>query len=350
MTDTNLRRRVIEEDKASESEPERERIPNASDTDDRATINDDIAKTIGQDKPPDALDQALGGLPPRWKNWVIRGIFTWLMIGGFGLIIYGGPLALMLTTFLVQVKVRDQWLKIFKLFLSKIFVFQCFAEIINIGYAVYKLDNLPWFRSLSWYFLVTSNYFFYGETLVEQFGVVINKVDFLPILVKYHRLISFSMYIMGFVWFVLSLVKKYYLRQFSLFAWTHVALLCVVTQSYLIIQNMFQGLIWFIMPIMMVVINDVMAYMWGFFMGRTPLIKLSPKKTWEGFIGGGISTVFMSLGLAYAMCQVPYFVCPIEYSPELERMTMMCEPSALFRPQVRLILCSSLLNYFSTNI
>merc|ERR1719384_2981735 len=99
------------------------------------------------------------------------------MIGGFVLIIYGGPLALMLTTFLVQVK--------------------CFSEIINIGYAVYKMDNLPWFRSLSWYFLVTSNYFFYGETLVEQFGVVVNKVDFLPLLVKYHRLISFSMYIMG---------------------------------------------------------------------------------------------------------------------------------------------------------
>ena len=65
-----------------------------------------------------------------------------------------------------------------------------------------------------------------------------------------------------------------------------------------------QGLIWFIMPIMMVIINDVMAYMFGFFMGRTPLIKLSPKKTWEGFIGGGISTVFMSLGLAYVLCQV----------------------------------------------
>ena len=59
------------------------------------------------------------------------------------------------------------------------------------------MDNLPWFRSLSWYFLVASNYFFYGETLVEQFGVVVNKVDFLPVLVKYHRLISFSMYIMG---------------------------------------------------------------------------------------------------------------------------------------------------------
>jgi hypothetical protein len=31
----------------------------------------------------------------------------------------------------------------------------------------------------------------------------------------------------------------------------------------------------------MVVINDVMAYMFGFFLGRTPLIRLSPKKTWE---------------------------------------------------------------------
>ena len=94
------------------------------------------------------------------------------------------------------------------------------------------------------------------------------------------------------------------LIQFSLFAWTHVALLCVVTQSYLIIQNMFEGLIWFIMPIMMVIINDIMAYMFGFTMGRTPLIQLSPKKTWEGFIGGGVATVVMSLGLAYFMCQV----------------------------------------------
>ena len=35
-------------------------------------------------------------------------------------------------------------------------------------------------------------------------------------LVTYHRFISFMLYVFGFVWFVLSLVKKYYLRQFSL--------------------------------------------------------------------------------------------------------------------------------------
>ena len=131
----------------------------------------------------------------------------------------------------------------------------------------------------------------------------------------------FDRYVLGFVWFVLSLVKKYYMRQFSLFAWTHVALLMVVTQSYLIIQNMFEGLIWFIMPIMMVVINDCMAYMFGFFFGKTPLIQLSPKKTWEGFIGGGISTVFITLALSHFACQYSYLVCPIEFNDTVGKKT-----------------------------
>ena len=45
---------------------------------------------------------------------------------------------------------------------------------------------------------------------------------------------------------------------------------------------------------MCVISNDIFAYIFGFFFGRTRLIKLSPKKTWEGFIGGGISTLLFS--------------------------------------------------------
>lgn len=146
---------------------------------------------------------------------------------------------------------------------------KCFQEIISIGYQVYRIHGLPWFRSLSWYFLLTSNYFFYGENLVDYFGVAINRVvrkivvfflffiksfvyfvlliydaffqGYLKFMVTYHRFLSFALYCIGFVWFVLSLVKKYYMKQFSLFAWTHVSLLIVVTQSYLIIQNIFEG-------------------------------------------------------------------------------------------------------------
>lgn len=118
---------------------------------------------------------------------------------------------------------------------------KCFQEIISIGYQVYRIHGLPWFRSLSWYFLLTSNYFFYGENLFDYFGVLFNRVETLRFLITYHRFLSFCLYCIGFVWFVLSLVKKYYMKQFSLFAWTHVALLIVVTQSYLIIQNIFEG-------------------------------------------------------------------------------------------------------------
>nr|CAG4638393.1 EOG090X04NQ [Cyclestheria hislopi] len=83
----------------------------------------------------------------------------------------------------------------------------------------------------------------------------------------------------------------------------------------------------------MIVCNDVMAYMFGFFFWKTPLIKLSPKKTWEGFIGGGLATILFGLALSYALCQFPYFVCPIEYNEDVGRMTLDCEPSPLFRPQ-----------------
>ncbi|KAK6641849.1 hypothetical protein RUM44_013567 [Polyplax serrata] len=265
----------------------------------------------GTDKVPSILKSLLSGVPERWRNWIIRGIFTWILIGIFGIVIYGGPVALMLATLIVQVK--------------------CYQEIIDIGYSVYRIHGLPWFRSLSWYFLVTSNYFFYGESLVDLFGVA-SRTDSLRFLITYHRFISFSLYIVGFVWFVLSLVKKYYMKQFSLFAWTHVALLIVVTQSYLIMQNIFQGLIWFIIPVSMIVCNDVWAYIFGFFLGRTPLIQLSPKKTWEGFIGGGVATIIFGLCASYFLCQYRYFICPIEYNEALGRMSMDCEPSPLFRP------------------
>ena len=38
-------------------------------------------------------------------------------------------------------------------------------------------------------------------------------------------------------------------------------------------------------------INDTMAYVVGSFIGKTPLSKISPKKTWEGTIGGAVLCV-----------------------------------------------------------
>lgn len=51
----------------------------------------------------------------------------------------------------------------------------CFKEIISIGHAVYRTKNLPWFRTLSWYFLVCANYFVYGQSLKDYFGIVLRR-------------------------------------------------------------------------------------------------------------------------------------------------------------------------------
>ena len=48
----------------------------------------------------------------------------------------------------------------------------------------------------------------------------------------------------------------------------------------------------------------------GFFFGRTPLIKLSPKKTWEGFIGGFWGTVVVAALLADIMSRFKWMTCP----------------------------------------
>jgi len=46
-------------------------------------------------------------------------------------------------------------------------------------------------------------------------------------------------------------------------------------------------------------INDTMAYIVGSLLGRTPLSKISPRKTWEGTIGGIILTIPVIAFIAY---------------------------------------------------
>ena len=121
----------------------------------------------------------------------------------------------------------------------------------------------------------------------------------------------------GFILFVLSLQKGMYLYQFGQYAWTHMILMIVFVPSSFLISNIFQGIIWFLLPCSLIIINDMTAYLGGgfnayeefakvccdnvirigFCFGRTPLIKLSPKKTWEGFLFGFVCTVLASYPL-----------------------------------------------------
>jgi phosphatidate cytidylyltransferase len=111
----------------------------------------------------------------------------------------------------------------------------------QVGFLVYRVDDIPWFRHLSWYLLTVSNYYYYGEYLFDYFGPPFNRIESLQFFITSHRFISYCLYLFGLIMFVLSLVKKYNTRQFHLFAWVHVAILITVVQSYLVIRNTFEG-------------------------------------------------------------------------------------------------------------
>ncbi|WP_416440209.1 phosphatidate cytidylyltransferase [Phnomibacter sp. MR] len=58
----------------------------------------------------------------------------------------------------------------------------------------------------------------------------------------------------------------------------------------------------FTYPILLIAsiwINDTMAYIVGSMIGKTPLSKISPKKTWEGTIGGALLAVVVVTGVAF---------------------------------------------------
>jgi len=70
--------------------------------------------------------------------------------------------------------------------------------------------------------------------------------------------------------------------------------LIVVAQTSVVVSNLYTGIAWFILPAMLVITNDIFAYVFGKLFGKTKLIELSPNKTWEGFIGGFFSSLFFA--------------------------------------------------------
>ena len=97
-----------------------------------------------------------------------------------------------------------------------------------------------------------------------------------------------------------------------MFAWCHIWPIFFTIPAFLLNKATMSGLIWYVLPMSVITINDIGAYMVGFFGGRTPLIKLSPKKTREGFIGGGIITLILGTLLTHFLVQRPYLRCPVE--------------------------------------
>ncbi len=232
-------------------------------------------------RPSDSSSEFLVDSSKKWRSAWTRFYTTFLMLGGFILLVYLGHFALVGLVFACQIAM--------------------FKEIKRLSTILSPSQPpLSSFRPLHWYWFVTASFFAYGRVFESIFHITI----------PYHTFISSCFYILGFVIFVMSLTKGYYRYQFETFAWVHLTLVLVVIQSTFIVLNMFSGLIWFILPALLIISNDTWAYVYGFFFGRTPLIALSPKKTVEGFIGGGLMTLLTGFFLPVFLSRYSWLICP----------------------------------------
>ncbi|XP_034697830.1 phosphatidate cytidylyltransferase 1-like [Vitis riparia] len=250
----------------------------------------------------------------KYRSMWIRAHSTVWMIGGFALIIYMGHLYIWAMVVVIQI------------FMAR--------ELFCLLRKTHEDSHLPGFRLLNWHFFFTAMLFVYGRILSQRLVNTVTPDKFLYKLVgnliKYHMVTCYFLYIAGFMWFILSLKKKMYKYQFGQYAWTHMILIVVFTQSAFTVANIFEGIFWFLLPASLIVINDIAAYIFGFFFGRTPLIKLSPKKTWEGFIGASIATIISAFVLANIMGRFQWLTCPRK---DLSTGWLHCDPGPLFKPE-----------------
>jgi phosphatidate cytidylyltransferase len=140
--------------------------------------------------------------------------------------------------------------------------------------------------------------------------------DLHPLLIftRFLTPLAFGLYSATFVLTIATMQVGHIKFQLNQLCWTIVVLMLTVGQLKYIMHNIFNGLFWFAFPVLLVVTNDIMAYVSGMTCGRKfiqkQFISFSPNKTWEGFIGGGVFTLIVAWYLSRFMAQFTWMTCP----------------------------------------
>lgn len=276
---------------------------------------DDGGKTVvSTDAQNEEMLKKRGAGEAKWRKFWVRFVVGWLLIFFFFGIIFSGHLYVGLLIIGIQC--------------------QTFAELIRVRYEQKNAKEVPLYRTLQWLLFLVSMFFTYGEGLISFFGKYSRPDDKLTmLLVHYHGWICFSAYSILFVVAVLTMRKGYYRYQMQQLTWTLVVISMVVGQLKHITNLLCLGLFWVLLPASLVVCNDTWAYISGFAFGRKffgPFLKLSPNKTWEGFIGGMICTCVFGVFWPLLLSQSQWLICPateLSIWPE----ALECTPHAVFQ-------------------
>ncbi|WP_462249602.1 phosphatidate cytidylyltransferase [Ferruginibacter sp.] len=188
------------------------------------------------------------------------------------------------------------------LILFTIVHFGCWAEYFKL---VEKIHNVTIDLFIKRFFA------FCGFTFIIVFGI--QNISYDAIISK----AGFSISLKLLFWFILMIcliafvahnkqvsvrVKQMFFAGF-IYISLPLALLLNLRDNYFVTNDEFNlldlGKIYVCAVIFSIWINDTMAYIVGSLIGKTPFSKISPKKTWEGTIGGAILCVVVIATIAY---------------------------------------------------
>lgn len=256
--------------------------------------------------------------PVSRKSVIVRTITALLMIGVFMTLLMAGHFYCIMAGVLLQCGL--------------------FRELVNVRYIPAMNGRMPWFRSLQWSWFCVSMFWVYGERL-HIFIVNRESLNWLLPLTSRTAMISFTLYWLLFMVSVLNLRRSVLKFQLSQYMWTLLIICMVVLQCKFFASYTLHGLFWYWYPFACVVMNDVSAYFCGITMGKKfiqkPFFKLSPKKTWEGFLGAGLLTLVFSFFFPALLSKYTWLTCPAEglyispFPPALN-----CDPHWIFKSTV----------------
>ena len=215
---------------------------------------------------------------------------------------------------------------------------ELFRELVNVRYIEAKAKSMPLFRTLQWAWFILAMIHTYGDNC-HQFCLHHGHLVHFTQVTQYVEVIVFALYCLIFVITVLTFKTGLIRFQIGQLVWALVTVALVVLQTKFLAKCALYGVFWFCFPMATVVSNDVFAYVCGMTCGKkfidAPFLSLSPKKTWEGFIGAAIITCIFSFFFPLLLADIPWFICPVEklsFIPQ-SLASVTCEPHPIFLPQ-----------------
>lgn len=212
-----------------------------------------------------------------------------------------------------------------------------FRELVRVRYSSYYAqihDTIPLFRTTQWLWFAVAISYTYGDFITE---IIQNNthLHYMLTYTQYLPTVSFLLYSGTFVLTIATLQRDSIKFQINQLCWTILVLCLTVGQLKYIMHNIFNGLIWFVLPCCLVFTNDIMAYASGVTCGRKfiqrAFISFSPNKTWEGFIGGWFFTMIAAWHLSRFLARYTWMTCPTNEF-RLVPQELVCELDPIFLP------------------